>query len=52
MIHPINTEDKKQYEKPAVIHTQVLESVAGACEIQDPVNGKTGSGTGCSTISS
>lgn len=44
--------DKKTYEKPAVIHRQVMESVAGACSEQDPTNGKTGSGDLCTITSS
>lgn len=31
---------KKAYEKPAVIHRQVMESVAGACQITYGTNGK------------
>lgn len=31
---------KKAYEKPAVIHRQVMESVAGACQVTGGVNGK------------
>jgi hypothetical protein len=34
------TTQKKAYAKPAVIHRQVMESVAGACEATDPINGK------------
>ena len=34
---------KKAYEKPAVIHRQVMESVAGACQVSGGVNGKAGS---------
>lgn len=33
---------RKRYEKPAVIHRELMESVAGACDSQDPVNGKAG----------
>jgi len=42
---------KKAYEKPAVIHRQVMESVAGACQ-EGPggINGK--AGAPCTTISS
>lgn len=31
---------KKAYEKPAVIHRQVMESVAGACQQTGGVDGK------------
>jgi hypothetical protein len=41
---------KKAYEKPAVIHRQVMESVAGACQVSGGVNGKAGSS--CSVNSS
>lgn len=43
---------KKPYEKPAVIHRQKMESVAGACEAGDPINGKTGAGDACTAVSS
>lgn len=39
---------KKAYEKPAVIHRQVMESVAGACQQAAGVNGK--ADTTCSTM--
>jgi hypothetical protein len=39
----MKTVAKKEYEKPAVIYTQVMESVAGACNETD-ANGKTGEG--------
>lgn len=41
---------KKAYEKPAVIHRQVMESVAGACQVSGGVNGK--AGAPCTVISS
>ena len=47
-----SNEQKKPYEKPAIVHRQVMESVAGACEAADPVNGKTGSGDNCTSTSS
>jgi hypothetical protein len=31
---------KKAYEKPAVIHRQVMETIAGACQISNGINGK------------
>ncbi|MCA9990589.1 MAG: hypothetical protein H6666_08345 [Ardenticatenaceae bacterium] len=45
-------EEKMTYEKPAVIHRQVMESIAGACSDADPVNGKTGDGDTCTQINS
>lgn len=42
---------KKEYEKPAVIYTQVMESIAGACNETD-ANGKTGNGDSCQTTNS
>lgn len=44
--------EKTGYEKPAIVHRQVMESVAGACSVQDPTNGKTGSGDTCTVTSS
>lgn len=44
------TTQKKAYAKPAVIHRQVMESVAGACESQDPSNGK--ADNNCTVINS
>jgi hypothetical protein len=46
------TDEKMTYEKPAVIHRQVMESIAGACEEADPNNGKTGVNDMCTTINS
>jgi hypothetical protein len=43
---------KKSYEKPAVIHRELMESIAGTCDTQDPVNGKTGTGDTCTVASS
>lgn len=43
---------KKTYERPAVIHRELMESIAGVCDTQDPVNGKTGTGDTCTTTSS
>lgn len=39
--------EKQPYEKPAVVHRQVMESIAGACSDTDPTNGKTGTGDTC-----
>ena len=45
-------ETKKAYEKPAVIHRQVMEAIAGSCPEEDPINGKEGVGDMCTTINS
>ena len=42
---------KKEYEKPAIIHRQILESIAGACDTADPINGKADANS-CQTINS
>jgi hypothetical protein len=52
MSKPKVKKEKSAYEKPAVIHRQVMESVAGACSDADPINGKTGVGDQCTQISS
>ena len=44
--------EKAPYEKPEVIHRELLESIAGTCDAADPINGKTGTGDDCTTISS
>jgi hypothetical protein len=44
--------NKLPYEKPAVIHRELMESIAGTCDANDPVNGKTGSGDNCTTTNS
>ena len=44
--------EKKSYEKPAVVHREFMESIAGVCDEQDPVNGKTGTLDTCTTLSS
>jgi hypothetical protein len=46
------SDEKKVYEKPAVVHRQLMESIAGTCDAQDPVNGKTGTGDNCTNTSS
>jgi hypothetical protein len=38
----LKPENKSVYVKPAVIHRELMESIAGTCDSQDPVNGKTG----------
>lgn len=43
---------KLPYEKPAIVHSEVLESIAGVCDTEDPVNGKTGVGDTCTVVSS
>jgi hypothetical protein len=46
------TKEKKTYEKPAVIYTQVMETVAGVCDTEFPGNGKTGNDSQCSQVNS
>lgn len=41
---------KKTYEKPQIVHRQVLEAIAGVCQQSDPINGK--AGTDCTVINS
>jgi hypothetical protein len=43
---------KLPYEKPAVIHRELMESIAGTCDANDTVNGNTGSGENCTTTKS
>lgn len=43
---------KESYEKPAVIHRQPMENIAGACSEQDPINGKTGIDDLCTFLNS
>ena len=45
-------ENKSTYEKPAIIHRELMESVAGACDTQDPINGKTGTPEDCTILNS
>jgi hypothetical protein len=45
-------EERLAYEKPAIVHRELLESIAGTCDTSDPVNGKTGSGDNCTTANS
>ena len=52
MMDKVNVEERKAYEKPAVVHSQVLESVAGACPVGEPTNGKTGTDDTCATVNS
>ena len=47
------TPSKKQpYQKPAVVHRELMESIAGTCDTNDPVNGKVGTGDNCTVTSS
>ena len=48
----LNPSKKLPYEKPAVVHRELMESIAGTCDTADPVNGKTGSGDNCTTTNS
>ena len=36
----VKPEKKLTYEKPAIIHRELMESIAGTCDLADPVNGK------------
>ena len=45
------TQEKKAYEKPAVIYRQVLETVANACD-EAGANGKTGINDLCTVLNS
>ncbi len=45
-------ESKSVYEKPAVIHRELMESIAGTCDSSDPVNGKTGVDDECTVVNS
>lgn len=41
---------RKTYEKPAVVHRELLEGLASSCGTADPVGGKeSGPGWACST---
>jgi hypothetical protein len=42
--------EKKTYEKPAVVHREPMETIAGTCDGSDPVNGKTGVADQCTMI--
>lgn len=43
---------RKTYEKPDIVYREIIEIVSGSCDVQDPVNGKTGVGDNCTTIGS
>jgi len=45
-------EEKSAYEKPAVVHRELMESIAGACDTQEPVIGKTGTADECTFLNS
>ena len=47
--HILQNRERMAYEKPAVVYRELLESIAGTCDTNDPVNGKTGSGDNCTT---
>ncbi|HET6444174.1 MAG TPA: hypothetical protein VFI27_06285 [candidate division Zixibacteria bacterium] len=48
----LQPENKSVYEKPAIIHRELMESIAGTCDSSDPVNGKTGTDDNCTFLSS
>lgn len=37
----LKNEEKLPYEKPAIVYSQPMEGIAGACEEQFGTNGKT-----------
>ena len=43
---------RKPYEKPAILHRELIESIAGLCESGNPINAKTGVGDPCTVIGS
>jgi len=43
---------RKPYEKPAILHRELIESIAGLCEPGNPINAKTGIGDPCTVIGS
>jgi hypothetical protein len=43
---------KLSYEKPAGVHRELMESIAGTCDTNDPVNGKVGTNDNCTTTNS
>ncbi len=46
--HSDNNKTRRPYEKPAVVHREMMEAIAGLCDATgDPVNAKTGVGDGC-----
>jgi len=46
----VKRREKKTYEKPQIVHRQMLEAMAGVCQQSDPINGK--AGAGCTVINS
>lgn len=45
-------ENKSAYEKPAVVHRELMESIAGACDTAEPQIGKTGTADECTYLNS
>jgi hypothetical protein len=48
----IKPENKSAYEKPAIVHRELMESIAGACDTSEPVVGKTGTADECTFLNS
>ncbi|MGB3713794.1 MAG: hypothetical protein WA996_05120 [Candidatus Promineifilaceae bacterium] len=48
----LEPDSKSFYEKPAVIHRELMESIAGTCDSSDPVNGKVGVDDECTVVNS
>jgi hypothetical protein len=48
----LKPENKSVYEKPAIIHRELMESIAGTCDSTEPVVGKTGVEDECQFLNS
>ena len=48
----VKPENKSAYEKPAFVHRELMESIAGACDTSEPVVGKTGTADDCTFLNS
>jgi hypothetical protein len=48
----VKPENKVAYEKPAIVHRELMESIAGACDSAEPVVGKTGTADQCTFLNS
>ncbi|MEW5988393.1 MAG: hypothetical protein AB1791_17320 [Chloroflexota bacterium] len=47
----LKNEEKRPYEKPAIVYSQPMEGIAGACSDEDPINGKADQAQ-CATLNS
>ena len=50
--HSGNNLFRKPYEKPIITHREIIEGIAGGCDSEHPVNGKTGVGDNCTMTGS